>query len=235
MRSIRLAGTGIYEATEAQVDPTHRALRTSLRPGEVGVLGSYQQAFTSGLMAAGLAAGSPIFAYQWSAQGSIALIRRVRLTAATDATAFAQGSVIFDLIRATGYTVADTAGASISLAGKSGAKSTRFQASQIQLAAVTTGNIVVAGTATLTAGTRTLDSNPMAVLVGSVGAVPATIAIPQNGYLIDPTEAARQPLELWKNEGFVVRATVPITGTWKFGIEVDWDEIDPARYFGFAG
>ena len=25
--------------------------------------------------------------------------------------------------------------------------------------------------------------------------------------------------------------TVPITGTWKFGVEVDWDEVDPARYF----
>lgn len=229
---MRNSGFGVYENVQAQVDKTHAALRVSLRPNEKGVCGSYSQAFVSGVMAAGLAAGSPIFAFRWASGLVNCLVRRVRLTAGTDGTAFAQGSTIFDLIRATGFSVQDTGGAVISLVGKSGARSSRFGASQQQIAATATGNIAVAGTATLTAGTRTLDSNPMSVLVGSVGAVPANFPLSSNGLLIDPAEAGRDPLELVTSEGFVIRATVPITGTWKFGVEVDWDEMDPARYFG---
>lgn len=224
-------GTGIYDRAYQQIDPQHKASRVSMRPPEVGVYGSYSIALVSGIMAAGLAGGSPIFAFRWAQSSPIAIIRRLRITAATDGTAFAQGSTIFDLIRATGFTVQDTSGATISLASKAQAMSTRFAASQIQIAASATGQIAIAGTATLTAGTRTLDSNPLAALIGSVGAVPANFAVAQQGYLIDPTDAMRSPLELNQSEGFVIRATVPATGTWKFGVEMSWDEVDPARYF----
>jgi hypothetical protein len=33
------------------------------------------------------------------------------------------------------------------------------------------------------------------------------------------------PVLLAQNEGFVVRATVPATGTWQFGITVAWAEV----------
>lgn len=229
---MKIFGFGIYENVQAQVDKTHAAMRVSLRPPEKGVFGGYSIALVSGVMAAGLAAAAPVYAFRWSSAAANALIRRVRLTAGTDGTAFAQGSTIFDLIRATSFTVQDSGGAVISLAGKSQARSTRFGASQIQIAASATGNIAIANTATLTAGTRTLDSNAMAALVGSAGAVPANFPLSSNGLLIDPAETARDPLELLNSEGFVIRATVPATGTWKFAVEVDWDEVDPARYFG---
>jgi hypothetical protein len=32
-------------------------------------------------------------------------------------------------------------------------------------------------------------------------------------------------LLLAQNEGFVVRATVPATGTWQFGVTVVWTEV----------
>lgn len=231
-----IKGAGVTGSVEAQVDRTHGALRTSLRPAEVGVLGSYAQSFNSGVMAAGLAAGAPIFTMRWTSQQVWALVKRVRLTADTDGTAFAQGSTIFDLIRATGFTVQDTAGVALTMAGKSGAKSTRYAPSQIQIAASATGNFAIANTATLTAGTRTLDSNPLHIIVGGAGANPSISLVgTTGGLLIDPTETARQPLELQNNEGFVIRATVPGTGTWKFGVEVEWDEIDPARYFALFG
>lgn len=229
---MKLFGFGINENVQAQVDKTHAAARVSLRPLEKGVYGSYKIALVSGVMAAGLAAGSPIFAFRWPSAAVNALIRNVRLTSGTDTTAFAQGSTIFDMIRATGFTVQDTGGASISFAGKSHALSTRFAPSQIQIAASATGPIAIANTATLTAGTRTLDSNAMAALLGSVGAVPANYPTQAPGPLWAPTEAGLEPLELISNEGFVIRATVPATGTWKFGVEVHWDEVDPARYFG---
>jgi hypothetical protein len=228
---MKLFGFGIFDHIQAQVDPTHNALRVSLRPAEKGVNGAYKIALVSGIMAAGLAAGSPIVACRWSARNVNALIRYVRLTAGTDGTAFAQGSTIFDMIRATGFTVQDTGGAVISLAGKSQALSTRFGPSQVQIAASATGDIAIANTATLVAGTRTLDSNAMAALVGSVGAVPANFPVMPPGPLWQPSEAGLEPLELTLNEGFIIRATVPITGTWKFAFEMAYDEIDPARFF----
>lgn len=229
---MRIFGFGQSENVIAQVDKTHAAIRTSLRPAEPGVLGSYTLALPSGVMAAALAAGSPIFAWQWLNKNVNTLIRRLRLIATTDGTAFAQGSAIFDLIRASALPAQYTGGATLSLLAKSNARATRFQPSQQQIANSAVGAIAIATTATLVAGAPapTLDNNAMGILLGSVGANPAlTLA---SGYLVDPIEAARTPFELALNEGFVIRATVPITGTWKFGVEIDWDEIDPSKYYG---
>jgi hypothetical protein len=33
------------------------------------------------------------------------------------------------------------------------------------------------------------------------------------------------PLILAQNEGIVIQATVPATGTWQFGVKIDWTEI----------
>lgn len=228
---VAVKGTGVYVDVGQQVDQTHRAARVSLRPQDVGVYGSYRIGLASGVMAAGLAAGAPIFSFRWSTNNTIALIQRVRITANTDGTAFAQGSTIFDIIRATQFAVQDTGGAVISLKGKDQALATRFAPSGQQIAAVATGSIAVAGTATLTAGTRTLDTNPLSVLIGGAGANPAISLVPFPGLLLDPADASAQMLELSSNEGFVIRATVPATGTWKFGVDVAWLELDPARYF----
>lgn len=227
---VRVTGNGVFENAEMQVEKTHAAARVSLRPIEKGVYGAYSVALISGVMAAGLAGASPIYAFRWSSPSVNALLRRLRISAGTDVTAFTQGAAIFDVIRAQGFTVQDTGGASISLAGKSGAKSTRFPASQIQIAGTATGNIAIAGTATLTAGTRVLDTNAFAALVGSCGAAPANF--PVNGvvdlYLAAPGD---EPQEFQQNEGFVIRATVPATGTWRFAVVADYDEVDPVRYF----
>jgi hypothetical protein len=233
---MRQTGYGINDNVQQQIDRTHAASRTSVRPPEKGAFGAYSIALVSGVMAAGLAAGSPIYAFRWTSNSVSALVRRVRLLAGTDATAFAQGATIFDLIRATNFAVQDTSGATVTIAGKSGAKTQRYPASQIQIAASATGNIAIANTATLTAGTRTLDSNPLGIIVGSVGAVPANFPVPNGaGYLWEQANPAQEPLELGQNEGFVIRATVPATGTWRFGVEVDYDEVDPARYFALMG
>jgi hypothetical protein len=39
------------------------------------------------------------------------------------------------------------------------------------------------------------------------------------------------PLLLAQNEGFLLRATVPQTGTWSFSIAAEWDEIPPASSY----
>lgn len=237
MAKSTITGVGTFGNTEMQVDPTHRAARVSLRPNEKGVYGSYRAAFFSGLVAAGMAGPLAIFEMRWTPATVNGLIKRLRFMAVMDATGFAQGSAIFSLFKATKFTALDTTGAATAptLAGKDQAKSTRQAASQLQSA--TAQNFAILNTAAtgLTGGTKTLDSNAMALLMGNATVITTNGApVPLNilGYFIDPCEAGREPEELQANEGLVIRCeSVPATGTWKFGVEVEWDEIDPARYF----
>lgn len=232
---VNIKGVGPAAGSELQVDPTHRAARVSIRPPDGGTQGgSYGFALVSGVMAAGLAAASPIYAFRWPVGNALtAIVRSLRILAGTDVTAFAQGAVIVDLIKATKLPAQYTGGAAITIAGKDGARSSRFYTNPIQIANVATGDVAIAGTATLAAGAPapTFESNARAVLVGSVGAVPATIVLPQEGLLIDPRDPGRQPEELIAGEGLVIRATVPATGTWRFAVEIGYDAVDPARYF----
>lgn len=228
----QVMGFGSNEHVVAQVDPTHKALRVSARPSEVGVYGSYSDSRVSGVMAAGLAAGSVIYAYRQTVPGLLVIPRRIRLTAGVDTVAFAQGATIFDLLRATAFATQYTNGLAITLAGKSGARATRMAAAPFTIANVAVGDIAVANTAALAAGgvAPVFDSAPMKTLVGSVGAVPSTLVVPQPGLLLEFTEP-QQPLEIVQGEGFVIRATVPITGTWRFGVDFDFDVVDPSKYF----
>ena len=211
-----LKGNANVQATQ-EVDPTNSAARISIRPVEVGAYGSYSVAVVSGAMAAGLAGAAPILAFRFpGTTPPFALGRRVTISAATDATAFVQGSVIFDLITARAFTVQDTGGAAVTMASKSQTRRGTM--------AAPTALIQASSTATLTAGTRTLDGNPIGAVIGSVGAAPAVVICAET-YLLDPAESGRYPLVLSANEGFVVRATVPATGTWKFALAIDWDEV----------
>lgn len=232
-------GTGVNSGVETQVDPTHRALRVSLRPIDVLALGSYAQAFMSGVMAAGLAAGSPIFAWRWTQAGVVCRVTKLRLTAGMDTVAFAQGSSIFSLTKASAFSAQYTGGATLNLNGKDGVRASRFAPSVQQITASAVGNVAIANTATLVAGSPapTLDNNPLHALIGSCAAIttsgaPIERLVPAPGLMIDPTEAARQACDLLTGEGLVLKATVPATGTWKFAVEVEWDEIDLQRYLG---
>lgn len=229
-------GFGINADISQQTDPLHNASRVSLRPNDPGALGNYQIGLYSGVVAAGMTGPLAIWEMRWPVSGYNALVRRLRFWAMMDGTAFAQGSVIFSLFRATKFTVLDATGAQTApvILGKDQGLSQRYAPSQLQSTgpAGASPAFAILSTANtgLTAGTKTLDANPIAVLGGSVGASP--LARITEGYFIDPTEAGGEPIELMQNEGLVIRAElVAATGTWKFGVEVGWREIDPARYF----
>src|SRR5262249_7776144 len=138
-----------------------------------------------------------------------ALIRKLKFMAMTDAAAFAQGSAIFSLFKATQFTALDTTGAqtAITIKGKDQVRSSRMAATLLQstgpAGAQQAFAILNTAATGLTGGTKTLDSNPVSVLMGSVGASPLARIV--EGFFIDPTEAAREPEELQQNEGLVIR------------------------------
>jgi hypothetical protein len=179
------------------------------------VVGSYCMALTSGTMAAGLAAGSPILSFRYGGSG-LALIRKIRLSVGDTSTAFAAGVFAFSTFVARSFSASDSGGNAATLTGNNGKMRTLFASTAIS-------DFRVSSTAALTAGTRTLDTTALGTLNSSV---PATAGSPPlaPAYLLQP-DIGEQPLQLATNEGFEVEATVPATGTWTFSGQVCWDEV----------
>lgn len=203
----------------AEVAANTNALRVFERPVNVGALGSYTVCAKSGIMAAGLAGASPIYAFLWKpaiVATSLCAIRRIKMGAWNLGTAFTAGNWLFDLFVARAFTVQDTGGGAVTLTTNNGKLRTAF--------ATTQAAIQVSATATLSAGTRTKDANPFRTLAGGI---PNTAFSPM---LADTTVFNAAPGE-WPlifagtGEGFVIEATVPATGTWTFGVSIDYDEV----------
>jgi hypothetical protein len=186
---------------------------------------SYSLGAVSGTMGAGLSAGSPIFSFRWINTAKHAVIRSVRLSAG-GITAFTAGFCGFDLIRANTWSAADSSGTLVAWTATTSGKRRLGMSDSGLSAGVTAGEARISSTATLTAGTRTLDTNPIVSVVGSTTAtagdfiLPLTELAPQIGHPLVLGAAAAAAAE-----GFVIRATVPATGTWTFGVSVDWEEV----------
>jgi hypothetical protein len=240
----KITGSGLYDAIVAQVDPTHRALRTSLRPNETGVYGSYRLSMRSGVIGAGITANLPVWEFRWGSSGAIAIIRKLKMQAIASTTAFAATAAdsSFSLYRAQGFTALDTTGATVAAFTKGKAQTSATRMASTLLAGDTTatrtgaGGIAISNTAAMSGGTKILDDNPIAVVLNRIlaSAAAETIISPEfDPYLIDPSEAAAvPPIELNLSEGLVLQAdAITATGTWRLKVDVAWDEIDPARYF----
>jgi hypothetical protein len=217
----------------ADVDAGTKALKTRVHP--MDVLGSYQLEAISGTMAAGLAGASPIFACRWGDATRFMLLRRLAFDARA-LTAFTAGAFLFDFIVARGWTGNYTGGTSILPTGNSQKRRTSFGTTLIT-------DLRISSTATLTAGgTPTLDGLAMMNVRGHIpgtatgypivsaagGLVPgaATSAYATVPFdLFSPSWSGEWPLVLAQNEGFILRATVPATGTWDFSVTMEWSEV----------
>lgn len=241
---VTIIGSGLLGGVEAQVDPQHQAIRTSVRPPELGIYGSYRLTLRSGVIAAGIAANSPVWEMRWGQSTVIAIVRKLRIQAVVSTTAFPAGAAdsSFSLYRAQGFTALDGTGATVAAFTKAKAQAlaTRFASSQY--AGDTTANRTQAGgigisnTAAMSAGTKINDDNALAAVINRIiaSAAVATIITPEPApYLIDPSSGpGLSPQELNANEGLVLMAdAITGTGTWRLMVEVEWDEVDPARYF----
>src|SRR5258706_3153566 len=179
------------------------------------LLGSYCMGANSGTMAAGLGAGAPVFSFRYGA-ANLAIIRKITAEADDITTAFVAGAAKFDLIAARSFTVSDTGGTAGTLTTNNGKLRTSFATTGVS-------DFRIASTATLTPGTRTLDAQPLASVEFAVSTAIAAGLLPTTD-LFRPA-IGESPLVLVQNEGFVLQATVPGTGTWVFSARVCWDEV----------
>lgn len=208
MRDISPAGDGTIMRSMILSTPYPNDYTTG---GALG--GIFQHCGRSGQMASGLAANAPIYSFQWN--GSlVAAIRRVTVNAWSATTAFAGGVVMFDAYIARGFTAPDSGGTAANL---SGGQSKMRSSMASSLAAIR-----YASTTAITAGTRTLDSDPIARVVATLPQSGTTTIVATN--LINKA-MGEHPLTLAAGEGFVINATIPPVGTWQFSVTMEWDEI----------
>ena len=206
------------------VEPIFKAARVSLRPVEHGALGAYAYGGFTGVLPAALAANSEIFQFRWTSATNLAVIRKVRISAAVTTTFFAAGvPVQIDLLKATSWTGAGTLGTAVSPAA------TMKRRTNMGSSLVAAGDMRIATTAALGAGTKTLEANSLST-VAAAGPITASL----DGTIIAPGTILWQaevgdgehPLVLAQNEGFVIRSVaVPATGTWQASVTVDWAEV----------
>jgi hypothetical protein len=210
------------DVTQIQDGSLRRSMTmATLFPVEFGTTGgSYHRAAKSGVMAAGLAAASPIFTFWFQSGVLFGLVRRVRLSAWTTATSFVAGLATFDFFIARSFTNPLTGGSTVLPGG-------RMRGTM----PIPNAILQVSTTAALTGGTYALEQSPTESVTVTPGTVAQTLFSPAPMRLFEKLQG-EMPMLLVQNEGFLIQATVPATGTWGFSVTTEWDEV-PLYSAGF--
>lgn len=215
--AIQIQGNG---GTVAEVDGTsYRALRVVQKPLDAGALGHYRLSTTVALVVTQAANGT-LFSFRWADATRLCVPTFIRLQCIQTAAATATIMPSFEVFVARSFTVSDSAGTAITLTGNSMKKRTSMGTTLVTDIRKST---VAAG---LTAGTRTLDAEPIMQLPTQ-----QTITTPNAtvySQSLDFTDGSDHPLVLAQNEGFIVRGPTVVfgaAGTANLVVEVGWAEV----------
>jgi len=187
-----------------------------------GMLGQYSLGLTTGLIAA--ATSGELVQFQWSDPSRLAAVRKIAI-GACNSTPWAAGAAVpltFDLVLATGWSAQGTGGTSVDVSTGTGRRRKAMPASLVP-----PGNIRIATTAALGAGTKTLDTQPLATINGNLTNGSSVMAVAPGTALFDYRPAENDyPIVLQPQDGFVIRLTSnPGTGTFFLSVSVEWDEV----------
>lgn len=191
---------------------TFRALKVQSMPLDYGSLGIYRFSHLSGTMAAGLAAAANIWSFRWGDATRLCVFQKLVMDGLVgSATAFTAGFGSVRAFFARSFTASDSAGSALTLTGNNGKLRTSMGTTLVT-------DLRASATAAVTAGTRTLDTQPVAQHSISFGtAANVTYVLPATPLFNEDINGS-MPLVFAQNEGLVVQATVPATGTWQFGL-----------------
>jgi len=225
-----IVGTGPQSDVEAQVDPTFNTLRVNIKPLEYtevnkpGLGGHFYVAGATGALT-GVGANGIIFAFRWSDTKWLAVLKRVSLVYyLTTAYTGAQMND-FDIVAVTGYTASDSTGAGATVL----TPSPKRRSTMAPSSAVT--DCRIAGTAALSAGTKTIDASSLRYVADgppNVAIPTATLAVPRQELLLyDNKEMGVHPKVFGTNEGFLVRMVTAMSaaGVIKAYIQAEWAEV----------
>lgn len=205
------------------VDPTFKSARVSIRPPEAG--GFFQLgAVTGSLTNTTVTANNSVFSMRWAPGNSkLAVIRRITATFVQTVGWTAGAAHPFGLYVARNWTASDSGGTGITVASNSNKLRTTYDPSYFNAPS----DVRVSTTATLTAGTRTLDTNPIATTVFSASQVAAASAVyPQQFAILHDVNTGDHPIVLDNNEGIVINNLVvwPAAANAVMSFNVEWFE-----------
>jgi hypothetical protein len=201
------------------VDPTMTAARITMRPSEL--LGAYQMGLTSGSLTT-VAAGATVYSFRWAPATStnLCLVRRVEIGFST-ITAFGTAQALqYSLQIARQWNTADTVGTTALFTQTNTGK---FRTTMPTSAFAGGGQLTIATTGAITAGTRTLDTQAIAFTQGTSSAIGTTM--PNNA--IYQQQTGDYPIILAANEGFIINnvQTMGATGVINLTVNVEWFEL----------
>lgn len=229
---IQIQGNG---GTIMEVDGTNfRAARTVNRPIDHSTFGHYRLHVSSGTLAAALAAGTGtaghVFAFRWSDATRLAVITKLKcrflpLTPFTAATLTDHTS--FDAFILRTYSASHTGGTGLTPTGNNAKMRTNMASSLV-------GDVRIATTGALTAGTHTFDAFPFAQSirkgnrVNPAAATEEVVMPTADGMEMDfDMSSGDHPIVFAQNEGLVIRnRTVwPAAGTGILSVMIGWAEV----------
>jgi hypothetical protein len=178
--------------------------------------GGYRISATSGDLTT-VAANGPVWSFRWTDTTRRALIQNVVIRYAYN-TAFGAAQLFgLGLYVARAFTVADTGGTAQTLTTNNGKLDTDFPVTSL-----VAGSIRIGTTGVITAGTRTLDAQPIATRMDWL-----TTTLQNGSYDEDwrfgYTDSSN-PITLHANEGLVLNNLILMgaTGTVRLWVDVEW-------------
>lgn len=218
--------TGIYPT--AKVDDQNN-VGVRVGPYDVGAYGAYRASARSGaLTGTGVIDLGPLFSVRWTDSTRLMVITYLKAVMNPTTKFTARRELVIDLVPVSGFTVADSAGTALTLTSSNKMRKT-FPNSLVN-------DMRIAPATALTAGTRTVDANPIAISnptnsdFDNVAAATTEIGSPpaQSVLLFQPNLANGEwPLILAANEGILVRNLVvfPAAGVATLTVELSWMEV----------
>jgi hypothetical protein len=184
-----------------------------------GVLGQYSLGVTSGVI--GVNATGEIFQFRWSDPVRICAVQRLGIVVIASGAPTAVATAQIDVIHATAWSAQGTGGTAIDMTA-----GTNKHRSGMDTSKIPAGDIRMATTAALGAGTKTLEANSLSSIQASGSAAPL---LSYTRILESRPGDQEYPLVLQPNEGFVVKIISNgiggnTTGTFVVSIDVDWLE-----------
>lgn len=191
--------------------------------------GAYKTAAVSGLLttvAAATASAGHLWAMRWAptaSQPKFCLITRLRARLSTIAGFTGAQEVGMDLSILRAYTAAHTGGTALDLGGTVANSAKKRVAHPTSAVA----DMRVGTTGALTAGTHTLDAQPIAQDQFAELAAGAAVPKGKSEIFLSTEDLDRYPITLAANEGLVIRNTVLMGagGTARLVVEIDWLEL----------
>lgn len=179
--------------------------------------GDYSVTMTSGALTVVAAAG-PVWSCRWTSTALVAVVKRMTISVgATTAFTTAQ-MVAYGVFFARAFTVADSGGTAATLTTDNGKHDTHYPTTAM-------GDMRIGTTGVITAGTRTLDTQPLVVSNGW-----ATTAVVGSTMYWDYSwcyDDAAAPLILRQNEGLVLANQIVMgaAGVARLHVTLQWAEV----------